>query len=534
MLKILIADDEKKVGLLVKELINWDKLHLELIDIVQDGQTAYDLIMEKQPDIVITDIRMPNLSGLDLIKRITEEKVKVKFVVISGYRYFEYAQQALKYGVEDYLLKPIDDEELNRILEKVCSEELGKQKELARINQMEKRLNNSKYILHRELIDHMINQNTLTEISEINKDYGVNLDQGFFRSLDLKVDRNIHINRNEQQEKIILQKLIQVIEKAFTGKVIDLVLSTQEYMEIMVLLNYTAENHDRMNQYINHLLLQMKDYIGTFENYEITMGVSREAGDFNKINLLLEMSREAINYRIVEGIGKRIDYNSDGSHTGLIASDIIKMNSEQLENTVDTVKRDQVCYYIRQCFANARQGQVMACEYYELARQILNVFCKKAGELYNEDMESQCSVWDEVIKNCISVPSLEEYLSSILTEYLDQLIIKRKGMERKPILETLEYIKNNYSQKILLEDIAEKFGFNATYFSEMFKNETGKKFSVYLVEVRMEAAKKLLRDTRDTIYDIADQVGYKDSKFFSQQFTKTVGIKPTEYRKLYY
>jgi two-component system response regulator YesN len=85
-----------------------------------------------------------------------------------------------------------------------------------------------------------------------------------------------------------------------------------------------------------------------------------------------------------------------------------------------------------------------------------------------------------------------------------------------------------------LEDIAANFGFNTTYFSEMFKNETNKNFSVYLVEVRMEAAKKLLRDTRDTIYDIAYKVGYKDAKFFSQQFAKTVGIKPTEYRKLYY
>ena len=110
MLKVLIADDEKKVGLLVKNLIRWEELQLEFMDIVQDGQAAYEVIMDKRPDIVITDIRMPSLSGLDMIKKVTESSLPVHFIVISGYRYFEYAQTALKFGVKDYLLKPIEED----------------------------------------------------------------------------------------------------------------------------------------------------------------------------------------------------------------------------------------------------------------------------------------------------------------------------------------------------------------------------------------------------------------------------------------
>ncbi len=110
MLKVLIADDEKKIGLLIKKLILWDELSMECMDIVQDGEAALRTILKDHPDIVITDIRMPGLSGLELIERVTDElgEDAPHFIVISGYRYFEYARKAIKYGVEDYLLKPIE------------------------------------------------------------------------------------------------------------------------------------------------------------------------------------------------------------------------------------------------------------------------------------------------------------------------------------------------------------------------------------------------------------------------------------------
>ena len=106
--------------------------------------------------------------------------------------------------------------------------------------------------------------------------------------------------------------------------------------------------------------------------------------------------------------------------------------------------------------------------------------------------------------------------------------------ERKPVLEAAAYIKEHYGEKLSLEELSEKSGFNMNYFSELFKKETGKNFTAYVAEVRMEEAKRLLRDTNDAVYEIAEKVGYKDTKFFSQQFAKIVGIKPAEYRKLYY
>ena len=142
--------------------------------------------------------------------------------------------------------------------------------------------------------------------------------------------------------------------------------------------------------------------------------------------------------------------------------------------------------------------------------------------------------WKEGAGNCDSVPALTEYVAEQVTADLMACVEASREKERRPVLTAAEYIKKNYSQKLSLEEIAEQGGFNMNYFSELFKKETGKPFTAYVTDVRMEEAKKLLRDTDMPVYEVAGAVGYKDSKFFSQQFVKTVGIKPMEYRKLYY
>lgn len=132
MLKVVIADDEQRVGLLVRYLIHWEELGLEFAGQCCDGQSAWELIEQIHPDIVITDIRMPVLTGLELVQRTSEKYPQIRFVIISGYRYFEYAQKALKYGVIDYLLKPIDEDELNAILRKICQTHVEQERDRVR------------------------------------------------------------------------------------------------------------------------------------------------------------------------------------------------------------------------------------------------------------------------------------------------------------------------------------------------------------------------------------------------------------------
>lgn len=537
MLKILIADDEKKIGLLVKELIDWEQLELNLIGIVQDGKEAYEMILDQEPDIVITDIRMPNLSGLEMIKGVTEAGKRVHFIVISGYRYFEYAQTALKYGVEDYLLKPIEEEELNRILKRVCDEEKRQKKEASRIEHLEKRLDSSKGILHKELMNQVIDSGEEVLLSELNEDYGVNLTAGIFRALCVKVDRRIDGERNEPQERLLLQKLIKLAEENLRAQVTDMICSEQKFMSILILLNYNEEEKNGVNQAVNELYLRFSEYTGSFNNYEITVGVSGETGEFSHIKYLLQMAKEAVQSRIITGTGKRIDWNDcnlEHNGTACQAAGIVEENRRKLEHAVEIMDAQQIESFIRGCFDLAGKEKLCAKAYYELAQEIILKFCAAMTGYFKQDMEEIAETWMDTANHCTSAGMLSRYLIKVMPQYIGEQLQRKAELEQRPVLEAVEYIRSNYREKISLEEIAADRGFNTNYFSELFKKETGKNFTVYLLEVRMEAAKLLLRDSRETIYEIAEKVGYKDAKFFSQQFTKVVGIKPTQYRKLYY
>ncbi|HIU75899.1 MAG TPA: response regulator [Candidatus Pelethocola excrementipullorum] len=534
MLKVLIVDDEKKVGELIKALIEWKRLELSLVDVVLDGKKAYEVILEEKPDIVITDIRMPNLSGLELIKHVMERDLDVRFIVISGYRYFEYAQTALRYGVEDYLLKPIDEIELNKILDKVCREKRQKQMDESHTKSLQKKYRESKHILHRELMDRIMFGSEEQKVEEINQEYGVDLGEGIFRALGVKVDRNTLQEKNKQQEKLILRKLSDMISEEFEQKVSDLVISIKNSMTILVLLNYEEDRRFEVAEGMRNLFQRMKDYINDFENYEITMGLSGETAEFSQVNIPLEMVKEALNCRIFEGVGRCIETISGNRNPSVKAMDVLREYEEAFIKYIHIADKDGMGSIVKSCFRMCREKSVMACEYYEVARRLFGEYCEELSELYHEDMKHIYNEWLEESGHYRTVSSLAQYVRISLENHMSSVTKRRKEQERRPILEAIEYIKKNYGQKILLEEVAERSGFNANYFSELFKNETGKNFSTYLLEVRMAEAKLLLRDTSDTIYEITAKVGYKDSKFFSQQFTKTVGIKPTEYRKLYY
>lgn len=212
MLKVLIADDEPRVGMLVKQLIHWQERELECVGMFQDGQRALEGIQQLHPDIVITDIRMPVLSGLELVEKALESNPQIRFVVISGYRYFEYAQRAIKYGVQDYLLKPIDEEELNRVLEKICAEKADQQNRQEHLARMENSFRNSRRLLDREVLQQLL-AGRIPDVKTLNHNYGTDFVPGCFQAVVVKMDRAAGAEPNADTERFMMDKLRARIEK---------------------------------------------------------------------------------------------------------------------------------------------------------------------------------------------------------------------------------------------------------------------------------------------------------------------------------
>lgn len=530
MQRVLIADDEHKVGLLIKRLIEWESLELECVGLVRDGETAYERIVEEKPDIVITDIRMPGMSGLELIEKVTGMGLRPHFIVISGYKYFEYAQQAIKYGVEDYLLKPVDETELNEILRKICETERVRQRERGRLDEAEKKLNDSKYVLHREFLNSIVSMED-ADLEEANKNYGLSFGQGLFQAFEIKVDRDVSRERNEKQLKLILKKLEKLVEQEFEGLVRDTVAAVRKNGAVMTVLNYDAPEKREVEAALDRVFRKCSEYIEGFEHYEMTMGVSGVQTEFGKLSLALETAREAADFRILRGTGVRIDGAAIPRDLTVCAETIAETVKEKLCAAVEIARIEDIRCQVSRAFSLARESRAFGSEYYDLGKRLLALYLEQSS---SQDREEKLECWGEAVGNCRSRLELEQFVAGTMARDLEETLKATREREKRPVLEAVEYIRRHYGERLSLEEIAGRSGFNTNYFCELFKKETGKTFTVYLMEVRMEEAKRLLRDTGEPVYGIAEKVGYKDAKFFSQQFTKIVGIKPAEYRKLYY
>ena len=527
MLRVLIADDESKVCQLIEKLVDWDVLGMEVVAVAENGIEALEKIKEFHPDIVITDIRMPVLTGLEMIQKASEQGVKCHFIVVSGYKYFDYAQKALKYGVEDYLLKPIDEDELNRQLQKIVAEEEQREDKQQQVDQIEKKLEDSKYLRHKEFLRQILSQKQ-ENIDAANTEFGLQLENKCFRGLTFKLDRDIDVVENTQQMQFVLRKIMQRAEDAFSACTIDLIAAVQSNHSVQVLLNYFQTEQENIDNRITDFFNELSDYLENFQHYRITVGVSSEVESFEQISTAIEMSKEAAASRLFKGNGRRIEYCQEPH--ALFSPKDFQNEYEEFAKAVETMQPDACQYQIHKCFRLASDKALFASEFYAMGLWLL----RSTYDILEIADTFDVDVQQEVLENLSTVADLRDYVIRQVQRLITASRSERENRERKPVLEAIAYMKEHFTEKITLEDVAATIGFNTNYFSELFKKETGENFSNYLLGIRMEKAKQLLRDTKIPVYEIGESVGYKDAKYFSQQFMKVVGVKPAEYRKLYY
>ena len=217
MLTVLIADDEENVGQLIKALINWKELDLQLLQFVNNGKDAFNLICAQNPDIVITDIRMPIMDGLEIIRESRKMNLDTKFIFISGYRLFEYAQNAIKYGVEDFLLKPINQAELNGALRNICEEKHKLLKQQDDQKQIQSVLKKSRNILYDELLQSLLRKGPQTGgVEEVNRQYHLHFTDSYYQAIVLQLDKTNQDTEYKNQDAFVLNKLCEIAEAALT------------------------------------------------------------------------------------------------------------------------------------------------------------------------------------------------------------------------------------------------------------------------------------------------------------------------------
>ena len=532
--KLLIVEDEERIGQLILKLIHSDELRLVCQGVAKNGQEGYDAILGDPPDIVITDIRMPKINGLDLIGMVRRQYPEIRFIVLSGYKEFEYAHRAMQYEVDGYLLKPINETELNETLRRIVGTLDRKRQADFEAQRMKQEVQESRHIIRRDFLRTIIEQEELGEAETVPADgpFPVEMTGDLFRAIDIKLDRQNPEEESRTEEKQIAGRVMAIVEQRLGECAEEVLCCEKEALHIYALFNYRTEHSRKIRGAVSEILSQIKEYLLRFEQYEATIGIGGEKDRFSLTRVSIREASRAVGNRIGLGSGR------------LIYAESLSLPSERTNPVRGSAPRLRALMEARNSPEAARLVRRLFDEYLKSEKQVDYSVCyEMAGELtailydwMEEETGSLAKNRRQVRIHCQHLNQtamLRDYLAQEYARCLTMMEEADRSESSKPVRIARTYMDEHYSEKIVLEDLAALVDLNPVYFSVLFKKETGMNVTSYLKQIRMEKAKELLRTTNETIAAIGDRVGYRDSRHFSQSFTKYVGVKPALYRRLH-
>jgi two-component system response regulator YesN len=532
-LRVVIVEDEYRIAVLINKLIHWDELHLQLAGIYANGREALDAIIQTPPHILITDIKMPEMDGIELIRNIREREMALQMILISGFREFEYAHNALRYGVNDYLVKPVKESELNETLKKLYDAEVQRRTGAEKIAI---ELRRSQPALHREALRILEVGKFAGGIADFNAAYGLQFRNGILRVLVVKFDPLVYSSPDEDRYRMILEKIADSVHGFCDGVVLEKIIGIDdETLSVTALCNFGPPQKAAFEGIVRELLEHLKKYLYSFDRDdrgEITIGLGSES-EFKDLQTSFRTADACIKARIFTGSGKVIHVNDCPSgNSRITVPEHLGFYRTRIENSVRSFLEAKFDGLTGEIFKSLLDTDGVSADLvYECAVELVR-FVFSLGPNIPENEEEKKRVLRQILhcrSTAVLVQTLRERLSSFLR--LNRELMENR--DRKPIREAMSFIENHYAEKITLEDVAKSLRLNSTYFSVLFKKETGRNFSACLTETRMEKAKEMLRATNFTMEYIAENTGYADTRHFSQIFTKIVGMKPSLYRKLY-
>lgn len=531
MLRVIVSDDEKKVSQLICHLGEWNSLGMEVVGVAQNGIEALDLLQRFSAHILITDIRMPGCDGLELIQRAKEVSPSTEFVIISGYRYFEYAQTAIRYGVSDYLLKPINKKELNETLERIANRYRGRLVEETVLQQAE-RNDTARRIAYLSRVLEGAENFTLQNANQTM----YHMQEGAFLCAECKIDQKETWPAPESLT-LMRERIARMLGDEVSNGIYDAQGLSRGEGRVTILVNFDPEIQETLRKRMWTFVEKVRAHQELFPGVSVTLALGTIEEDWHNISSSVNSASFILDQRLLLGTGgvlnpaEQFEGEMSNAWHGLLSDSLQEMEQVLLQRDAAALN-DAISLQFERLMKLPRLTGAAILRYVEGITRGFLVLTYKEG-LLKEDTES---AYRDIEMHIDRFGSAQEVLvccrESILSTY-EAALFSRKNEEMRPIRLAKDYIADHYMQTITLEEVSGIAGFNASYFSSLFKHETGENFLEYLSNTRIEKAKDLLRTTRLSVTEICEEVGYQDMKHFSKTFKKVTGIKPSEFRKLY-
>lgn len=535
MIKVLIVEDEHKISQMLQMMMDWSAFDMCVVGTADSSMQALAMASGLRPDVILTDIRLPGMSGLDLIEQVKIMLPQCEFIVISGYREFDYAQKAVKLEVAEYLLKPVNEEDLGKALRKVLSRIYVRKSSDESKAEMEKQISQSQECLwERFAADAFENHLETLSVRDIYETYRVKLQSGNFRVACVKLDlpQGKKYLPNENMKEVVRERL-SGMKSAVTDYFVGYGIRPYYYIRnywLFILLDEPA-GFQRKPDYAL-LLEKLKKSINRYEGIMISLGASQEIYSIEKVPAAKQKVIEAVREKICIGTEK-VFFPRIQTELPYYFAQFWNKESTAVEEAVGKTDVDAFAAVIEQCFDYLAEKDIESAAYLTMCRNIVEIYGKILSSNGWEDDREFVEDVENVLDNSCSAKELAFSFRRTLIRHFSEYILQGNQKEKKPVRMAKEYIEKNYCKQISLGDIAEYVHLSPVYFSSLFKQEMGMNFSDYLIACRIDGAKKLLRDSNKSVLEISEAVGYTGAKYFCKLFRKNVGMTPLEYRKIY-
>ncbi|SDL71274.1 response regulator transcription factor [Paenibacillus jilunlii] len=535
MWKIAIIDDERQVLKGMKRAIPWDELEAEWVGEAMNGEDGLEVIRRTQPDIVITDLYMPVMSGLDMMEQLRKEGFQGKIIILSGYSDFEHARAALRFHVTDYVSKPISLPTLKSILSNVIQE--LEEEEEKRIRQWELEV---KMTLYEPFVEkEWVRSAAVGTLDHAYKD-STHLPPPYHYWQERKhVTVGIELIRDERARCLSVSdwNLFRFAVSNIACEVARKLFSDMEYTELhstraLLIIHPGPGQPEPLEGKLEELGIRLNDSIGGYLKLVTRIGIGGVKDTWTKLSDSTEEAFRAMDQRELRVASAHEVYmyrENSSSGPGNVALFPVKFSyklATAMKASQEAEAHQLVLDYITEM--NKQEGlsqgyvQMLGSELWGIITYSLYESGLVLDDLFTNDQIAK------EISSLLVPDQLAGWLMDKITRICSSRQWKGSSKHRQVVDFMTSYIHEHYAEELTLAELSDKVYISRNHLSIIFKNITGETFNNYLTRVRIEKARELLMERNMLVYEVAERVGYKNIPYFSTLFKKITGMNPTE------
>lgn len=532
MIKVFLVEDEVIMREGIRQNIDWEAEGFEFVGEASDGELAYPLIQKSKPDILITDIQMPFMNGLELSRLVKQEMPKIKIIVLTGYDEFEYAREGIDIGITDYLLKPIASAKLLEAVKKVG--QLVLEERISQKNSDRERLESLQAARQKFFRGLVLGEKSASVLLHEGREVGMDLVANRYNILLFQIFSGQDTEEYTEEYHTAVREIKERTE-SLTG-ILMVELGIEGWAFILL------ETDDTSLSEIQETFIEMlQTMLGDYERLSYFGGLGSPVERLSELNQCYAEASHAFAYRYMEEHDQIVlssqlpDKSYKKEETALESLEIRKIDRKVAERFLKTGLKSEVSHFVEEYFAGFGEKNMESLLFRQYV--IMDMYFAAVALLEElghgaEALGERCGKVQDMATAFSSIESNKKYLKDVLEAAIDLRENVSQKKHHSILEEAKKYIRQHFEDEdISLNSVAASVNLSPNHFSSIFSQQEGQTFIEYLTTVRMEKAKELLRTTAMKSSEIAYAVGYKDSHYFSHLFKKTQECTPGEFRQ---